>query len=478
MPVAPPSPELHIPTPRWAVPLIANETPEGVTVRYKGAHGGRGSGKSHEFAGMVVEAMASNPDFNVVCIREIQKSLALSAKKLIEAKIQEFGLSHLFTVIKTEIRRNGGKGICIFQGMQDHTADSVKSLEGFDVAWVEEAQSLSQRSLDLLRPTIRNEGSQIWFSWNPRRRSDPIERLLRGPKGPRNDAIVVQANFRDNPWLPDTLRKEAQDDKLTSPENYEHVWLGGYENIGSKVVIPAAWIESAKGLAKHLEIEAAGKDYGGLDVAGAEDGGDENAFAHRKGAVLLHVENWNGLDTALTTQRGARLAKSSGISEVYYDNVGVGEGVTGEWAAMGRRNEQPPGITFHPWNGGAAPLNPDDRIEPGNPESPLNKDQYANLKAQGWFALRKRFENAHKAREGREYDPEFLICLPGDGIDAPPWLSQLEEELSQPQHKLSGNGKTMVDKQPDNARSPNLADSVMMAYHPTNDGAYTLDYLE
>ena len=146
---------LNIPTPRWALPI--HQKPEGVIVRYIGAYGGRGSGKSHEIAGLVVEEMVADPNCSVVCIREVQKSLALSAKKLIEAKIIEFGVSHLFDVLQNEIRRIGGSGLCIFVGMQDHTADSVKSLEGFSIAWVEEAQSLSQRSMDLLRPTIRKE---------------------------------------------------------------------------------------------------------------------------------------------------------------------------------------------------------------------------------------------------------------------------------------------------------------------------------
>lgn len=412
---------------------------------------------------MVVEAMVADPDCGVVCIREIQKSLTLSAKKLIEAKIEGFGVGHLFDVLKTEIRRIGGKGICIFQGMQDHTADSVKSLEGFDIAWVEEAQSLSQRSMDLLRPTIRKEGSQIWFSWNPRRRGDPVERLLRGPKGPRRDAIVVKANYMDNPWLPETLRREAEDDREMNPDGFGHTWLGDYENVGSKVVIPAAWVQSAIGLSERLGLEATGKTYAALDVAGGEDGGDENALAIRKGIALISVETWNGLDTAMTTQRATR--SRDGADEGYYDSVGVGEGVTGEWASMGRRGEQPAGFAWHPWSGGAAPLNPDDRVEPDNLHSPLNKDQYQNLKAQGWFGLRKRFENAHKAAMGRAHDAEMLISLPSDA----PWLVQLEEELTQPQHKTSGTGKTMVDKQPDGARSPNMADAVMMAFWPVSD---------
>jgi len=136
--------------------------------------------------------------------------------------------------------------------------------------------------------------------------------------------------------------------------------------------------------------------------------------------------------------------------------------VTGEWAAMGRRHEQPHGLKLHPWAGGASVQHPEQRIEPSNPQSPKNKDQYHNLKAQAWFALRKRFENAHKARLGRPYDADMIISIPRDL----PNLMQLEEELTQPQHKLSATGKTMVDKQPDGTRSPNLADSVVMAYYP------------
>lgn len=411
---------------------------------------------------MVVEEMVADQDCSVVCVREIQKSLALSAKKLIEAKIEEFGVGHLFEITKTEIRRLGGKGLCIFVGMQDHTADSVKSLEGFDIAWIEEAQSLSQRSLDLLRPTIRKEGSQIWATWNPRRRSDPIERLLRGPRGERPDAIVVRANYTDNPFLPETMRLEAEDAKVIDPEGFGHTWLGEYENIGSKVVIPAAWVQSAIGLAEDLGIEVTGQKHGGLDVAGGEDGGDENAFAIRKGIALLSVDAWNGLDTSLTTNKAASLAKAQAVPSVFYDSIGVGEGVNGEWASMGRREEQPVGVTFAPWAGGAPVTDPGERIEPDNPQSPLNKDQYHNLKAQAWFGLRKRFENAHKARIGKPFDADMLISLPRDL----PKLIQLEEELTQPQHKTSATGKTMVDKQPDDARSPNLADAVVMAFWP------------
>lgn len=212
--------ELEIATPRWALPLLR-------PARYKGAKGGRGSGKSHFLAEMLVEEHVLNPDQQSVCIREIQKSLKFSAKKLIESKIRKLGVSHLFDITLTEIRRIGAEGLIIFQGMQDHTADSIKSLEGFDRAWVEEAQSLSKRSLELLRPTIRNEGSEIWFSWNPDQPDDAVDEFLCGLDAPP-DSVVVHVNFNQNPFLPQTLRDEQAADLARGLDNYGHVWLGEY----------------------------------------------------------------------------------------------------------------------------------------------------------------------------------------------------------------------------------------------------------
>ena len=456
---------LQIETPRVFVPLLKPS-------RYKGAYGGRGSGKSHFFAECVVEAMAANPDCSVVCIREIQKSLKFSAKKLVEDKIQTMGLARLFEVQSAEIKRIGGKGVCIFQGMQDHTADSIKSLEGFTIAWVEEAQSLSQRSLNLLRPTIRAPGSEIWFSWNPRRKSDPIEKLLR--RKPRDDAIIVRANYTDNPFLPAELKAEAEGDKRDDPDGYEHTWLGEYESMGSKVVIPRLWLEAAVGLSQFLSIEPTGTTYAALDVAGAEEGGDENAMAVRKGIDLFHLDKWNGFDTALTTRRFVQAAIARGATHGHYDSAGVGEGVTGEWGSMGRNSERPDGFTLLPWNGGYAVLDPDSRSDPENKNSPLNKDQYQNLKAQAWFAFRRRCHNAFKARQGLPHDPEMLVSIDPDI----PHMDQLLDELGQPHQTTSGTGKTMVDKQPDDSQSPNLADSVVIAYWPMPAGSrYNLSAL-
>jgi phage terminase large subunit len=128
-----------------------------------------------------------------------------------------------------------GGGLIIFQGMQSHTADSIKSLEGYDIAWVEEAQSLSAHSLRLLRPTLRKEGSELWFSWNPESADDPVDELLRG-EDKISGAVVVKANWRDNPWLTSALRDERLRDLARDPDEYDHVWEGGYLTISDAII--------------------------------------------------------------------------------------------------------------------------------------------------------------------------------------------------------------------------------------------------
>lgn len=211
--------DLVIDTPRWMYPLLGH-------ARYKGVYGGRGSGKSHGFAEMIIERCISEKT-HVVCVREVQQSLNQSVKKLLESKIASLGVGHLFEVQYDKILGKNGS-LIIFQGMASTTAESIKSLEGFDIAWVEEAQSLSQRSLDLLRPTIRKEGSEIWFSWNPEHNTDPIDVFLRGDMPPP-DSVVVKANYRDNPWLPEVLKQELEYDQRRDPDKFAHVWLGEYQ---------------------------------------------------------------------------------------------------------------------------------------------------------------------------------------------------------------------------------------------------------
>lgn len=166
-----------------------------------------------------------------VCIREVQKTLKESSKRLIEDKLRAFDLGSAdgFKVFN-EVIQTPGDGLIAFQGMQDHTAESIKSLEGFRRAWIEEAQNLSARSLALLRPTIRTEDSELWFSWNPRRKSDAVDAMMRGATPPTG-AVVVEANWRDNPKFPRVLEQERLDCLNKQPEQYDHIWEGGYATV-------------------------------------------------------------------------------------------------------------------------------------------------------------------------------------------------------------------------------------------------------
>lgn len=220
---------LRIETAPAFVPLLS-------PARYKGAHGGRGSGKSHFFASLMIEDCLAEPGntgegLRSVCIREVQKDLSQSAKLLLEDKLRQYGLGEAdgFKVFRDVIQAPKD-GLIIFKGMQDYTADSIKSLERFKRAWWEEAQTASPVSLELLRPTLRDEGSELWFSWNPRRNKDPVDRMLRGETLPTG-ASVIRANWSDNPWFPSVLQQEREDCLRDNPSQYDHIWEGGYVSV-------------------------------------------------------------------------------------------------------------------------------------------------------------------------------------------------------------------------------------------------------
>ena len=199
--------------------------------RYKGAWGGRGSGKSRFFAGHMVERALMDRGFRGLCAREIQKSLKESAKRLIEDTLQEYGMTeaHGFKVF-SDVIQTPGDGAIMFQGLQDHTAESIKSFEGIDVFWAEEAANISPRSLQLVRPTIRKPGSELWFSWNPRLKNDPVDVMFRQGAMPTG-AVCVKANWSDNPWFPAVLDQERQDCLANNPDQYGHIWEGDYVSV-------------------------------------------------------------------------------------------------------------------------------------------------------------------------------------------------------------------------------------------------------
>lgn len=199
---------------------------DGKPVRYRAAHGGRGSAKSHSFALALILKAAENP-LRIGCYREIQKSIRDSVKRLLDDKIRDCGLEHFYESTDTEIRGANGS-LFIFNGLRTNP-DAVKSTEGLDIAAVFEANKVSQRSLDLLIPTVRKTGSELWFEWNPDQDSDPVDAMFRGEHGAPPGSIVREVNWVDNAFFPAVLKQELEWDRKRDPEKYAHVWMGGYQ---------------------------------------------------------------------------------------------------------------------------------------------------------------------------------------------------------------------------------------------------------
>jgi phage terminase large subunit len=210
---------LRIETPRAFLPLLQRK-------RFKGASGGRGGAKSHFFCEALVEEMVCGHT-RAVCLREVQNSIKDSVKQLIEDKIQKLGVESLFKITDNEIV-GPHESLMVFKGLRNHTATSIKSLEGFTRAFVEEAQTVSQRSLDMLVPTIRAPGSELWFGWNPNLATDPIDRFF-AENADDPDFVHIKVNYSDNPWLPAELRRDMERDKARDPDKYAHIWLGEYQ---------------------------------------------------------------------------------------------------------------------------------------------------------------------------------------------------------------------------------------------------------
>lgn len=202
--------------------LFAPVADDGLPVRFRVAKGGRGSGKSHCFAEALIERAAQKKT-RILCAREIQKSIRDSVKALLTKKIKELGYESEFNVLDTEIRHSNGS-LITFVGLRSNI-ESVKSTEDVDICYVSEARTVSQTSWDVLTPTIRNVGSEIWADYNPEDPKDPVDAKFSGDAVPPG-SIVRHINYTENPFFPDVLRVEMEWDKSRDIEKYNHVWLG------------------------------------------------------------------------------------------------------------------------------------------------------------------------------------------------------------------------------------------------------------
>ena len=229
------------------------------------------------------------------------------------------------------------------------------------------------------------------------------------------------------------------------------------------VLIPSTWVQLALDAHVKLGIEPTGDRIAGLDVA--DEGRDKNSYAARHGVVMTYLDTWSGKgdDIFGTTQKAMDLSIDQSIDTLFYDADGLGAGCRGDARVINeiRREQGLSEVDIQPFRGSGAVHEPEQQMV----EMRLNKDFFANLKAQSWWSLRLRFQETFRALEGREYDPDMIISLSSKHID-PKELALLTTELSQPTYTKNGVGKILVNKQPDGTASPNRADSVMICFNP------------
>lgn len=230
-------------------------------------------------------------------------------------------------------------------------------------------------------------------------------------------------------------------------------------------IIKAEWVKAAIDAHKKLGFDPEGGDVAGLDIA--DEGLDKNAWAHRRGVVLLNADVWSDRDVGVAARKAVGFASDLGDIEVSYDCIGMGAGVKSEINRLTDADVLPEGVRFVPWSASAKPLHPDDPVIPDDKESPLNKDFFQNLKAQGWWMLSRRlFKTWQSVVEGIQHPVDELISISGDI----PILRTIEKELCQPTMGRSASTlKTMINKTPDGTASPNVADAIMQCYWPVPD---------
>lgn len=393
--------------------------------RYLGAKGGRGSGKSHDRGTNVLIRMIDEPDTDVACIREVQGTLAESVHKLLATKIHSLGMGAEFQILENEIRRNGGRGKAIFRGMKDQNADSIKSLEGIDIAWWEEAQTASKRSLELLRPTIRKPGSQIWFTWNPRFKSDPVDVFFNHTLSDEEKTLVT-ANWNHNPWFTKELEDERQIDLRGERDTYEHVWEGAYQAASDMQFIQDREVRAA--MAREAYTDLSDVLIMGVDVARYGDDSTRIVFRRGMDAASMPSIELRKLDTMTVAGRVKELSDQHNVDAVFIDETGVGAGVVDRCLQLQMDNVI--GVNY---------ANSADRSVPG-------LEKCANKRAEMWALMRMAIRQGLQLRQ----------------------CERLQADLTGPLYKFNVDNAILLEKKEDmkkrGLRSPDEADALGLTF--------------
>ena len=394
------------------LPLISEK------IRYKLYHGGRGGGKSYAFADALL-AKGLKEKLLIACFREIQDSIEDSVYKLLKDRIEFYGLEE-YKILRDEIVNQLNGTRFVFKGLRDQDSQKIKSLEGVDIAWVEEWQSISKKSWEMLAPTIRKDRSEIWISMNRDGENDPIWKALAA--NPDNRTLVVKVNYYDNPFCPDELRLQAEKCKSEDLDAYRHIWEGEPLNQGDYKLIAIDKVREAMtskmdGCSSPLVI--------GLDIARA--GSDRTVFCFRRGRWCYRLHVVKGFDTVAVADLATSFIKDVQPSKLFLDLGNSGAGVYDILVSRGY-GEVVRGVNF----GGKA----------------IQNDRYFNKRAEMYDAANKWFRQ------------ELPVQIPQD--------DELFEELTSIERKRVAQDRLQLEDKEEFkkrvGRSPDKADAFVLTF--------------
>jgi phage terminase large subunit len=441
--------------------------------RYKVAYGGRGAAKSMTIAD-ILAYKSWTEDALVGCIREYQNSLEDSVYSLMKTEIGRLKLPG-FKILKNRIDRLGktAKGGMRFKGLS-RSIDAIKSTFGFNYFWLEEGQFMSEDSLRMLTPTLRESGSELWISANPVSSADPFSQRFILPyqkeidkKGYFEDEMhyIVKVNYYDNPWFPEVLEQERQNDlKIMPRASYDHVWLGEFNDSVEDSIIKAEWFDAAVDAHIKLGFKPRGAVVAAHDPS--DLGTDDKGFCLRHGSVILEAEARSfgevndGCDWALDK------AIEAGADVFSWDCDGMGVALKKQVVDSLKGKK----VEICMFKGSEKPWQPLKVYEPALPTSKLqqkektNRETFKNRRAQFYWMVRDRFYKTYLAIDKGVYvDPDEMLSI-SSGIKD---LKQLRSEICRIPRKYNASGLLQVMSKPEmrtnKIQSPNIADSVMMS---------------
>ncbi|MDA8485859.1 PBSX family phage terminase large subunit [Pseudomonas resinovorans] len=424
-------------------------------------YGGRMSSKSWDAAGFATY-LANTYRLRFLCARQFQNKIEESVYSLLKGQIDRFGLKNRFRVLDSKIlnRRTGSE--FLFYGLWRHI-DEIKSLEGVDVLWIEEAHNLTAEQWEILEPTIRKAHSQVWITFNPKLATDFVYK--RFVVNPPPNTIVRQINFDENPFLSDTALAVIDAARLEDEEDFGHIYLGIPRDDDDQSIIKRSWLMAAIDAHKTLGIEPAGAKRLGFDVA--DSGLDKCAQVYAHGSLASWSDEWKAAEDELlkSTTRVWTEARDR-EADITYDSIGVGAGCGAKFIELNKANG---GRILHAkFNAGGGVYRPEATYKHGT----KNQDMFANIKAQAWWLVADRLKNTYNAvKNGHQFEQSEMIFIDS----SMPNLERLIDELATPKKDYDNAGRVKVESKKDLANpkreggavpSPNLADAFIMAFAP------------